>query len=564
MAAYIQSQRGCLPLHAMVLLSAVSCSWIRQVPAPENPSSLEFQASEKPLYFEKTLIADNELQYQQLGELGELVLAADSELHAQGGKNPEPQEHACLQQPVQLRFAWYSDVHIRQRDVKLFSRNASSTLDHVINSFESDPLQEEFGWAAYLTHLLALNRYQAGLANRAERLLQFYIHTGDAIDAGTIEELYRFVHITNRLSLPWLNLVGNHDYSVFGNYQRSRNYSVDAGVAFYPIGQLRNFLHMHRATREISGFGPYLLPVPLAPDGKGHRPSLHGSYYFAPAPGGSAPGAPGRPASAKLIPGTSCHGFELRIPSRDASEDENCDSLPGYYAFDLDRGVDSSLSVRLRVIVLNSEEESRFGAGSSFGEAQLAWLHDMLHGAHDRTTLLFVHHRVKALPSAVLELLRAEQNGPIVVFSGHSHSNDVSLFAGRSGRSIYELNTGSLNAFPQVGRIIELRGQGPSGCLTSRAVWPRLLAAALPSLRPHALSEQHKIAMASCDANRLAVRKHLPQAVKCARLGALRDYQRTDVTEWGTPQDFEEAWDRMNIIIPLELAPDSTAPTAQH
>jgi hypothetical protein len=64
----------------------------------------------------------------------------------------------------------------------------------------------------------------------------------------------------------------------------------------------------------------------------------------------------------------------------------------------------------------------------------------------------------------------------------------------------------------------------------------------------------------SCDAKRLLVRKDLAAAVRCSRLGALRDSQRTDEPAWGHRQDFEEAWDQMNVVIPLELAASEPAP----
>jgi hypothetical protein len=211
----------------MLFLSALSvgvlsssCSWIRQVPDPELATGQvtpEYQQSLEPNYFEGTLVGGSTDQYLNdlSAEKQRLMSAPDDALVVQGVPDPARQESArkeCLSRPLQLRFAWYSDVQLRQRDVKLFSRTASQALDRVQNSFEGDPVQEEYGWAVYLSHLLALNNYQRSLhdsnATQAakEPLLQFYIHTGDAIDAGTIEELYRFVYLSNQLDFPWLPL----------------------------------------------------------------------------------------------------------------------------------------------------------------------------------------------------------------------------------------------------------------------------------------------------------------------------------------------------------------------
>lgn len=554
----------------MLFLSALSvgvlsssCSWIRQVPDPElaiGQVPPEYQRSLEPNYFEGTLVGGSTDQYVKdlSADQQRLLLAPDAALVVQGVPDPARQESArkeCLSRPLQLRFAWYSDVQLRQRDVKLFSRNASQTLDRVQNSFESDPMQEEYGWAVYLSHLLALNNYQRSLhdgnATQAakEPLLQFYIHTGDAIDAGTIEELYRFVYLSNQLDFPWLNVVGNHDYSVFGNYDGAKNYTVDSGVAFYPVGQLKNFLYLHGVKRQVSGFGPHLLPTPSSKTGMGHYPTLHGCY----APGGGQCPVPTKP----LIPGSDCHGFDLPQPVQ-TDHPFKCENQLGYYSFDLDHPNGSPL--KLRVVVLNSEEQSRWGSGSTIHDPQRNWLANVLQTASDRTTLLFVHHRIDELSKEVREVILGAGHGPLIAFTGHTHRNDVALFTTKDGHSIYELNAGSLMTSPQVGRIIELRGQGPSGCAVSRAVWPTLMAETPTHLAPVRLTEAEQQEHARCDEKRMTTRKDFKQAVRCGHLGATKDYYRSDVANWGRPQPFDTAWPLMNVIVPLEL---SIAPPAQ-
>ena len=110
-------------------------------------------------------------------------------------------------------------------------------------------MQEDFDWAVDLSLIEATNRLHQ------DRPLDFMIHTGDSIDAGTIEELYQFVFISDRLRIPWLNLIGNHDVAIFGNYQEEVSYTLQAGVSFYPVGNVGNFVWMHRKERIISGFG---------------------------------------------------------------------------------------------------------------------------------------------------------------------------------------------------------------------------------------------------------------------------------------------------------------------
>ena len=64
---------------------------------------------------------------------------------------------ACRARPLQARFAWVSDVQMRQREVKLYGKRLSRALDRVINSFQRDPEQEEYDWAVYLSTIAAID-----------------------------------------------------------------------------------------------------------------------------------------------------------------------------------------------------------------------------------------------------------------------------------------------------------------------------------------------------------------------------------------------------------------------
>ena len=257
-------------------------------------------------YFER--LVDRSFRPESLGPDFTPNLAPDEALQVKGA-GPEflPQ---CLSAPLLLRFAWLSDVQLRQREVKLFSDRASLTLDKVIPSFERNPVQEDYDWAVYTSYIAAINQLHL-----KDLPLDFMIHTGDAIDAGSIEELYRFIYITNKLQIPWMNLIGNHDISIFGNYQERLGYTRQAGVSFYPVGNQANFLLMHARERMISGFGPHLLPVPGE---GGHSPSMDGNVK---------------------IRSTCLHGFDLylnRDPLDQCPEGQEIQNLPGYYAFDID------------------------------------------------------------------------------------------------------------------------------------------------------------------------------------------------------------------------------------
>ena len=219
-----------------------------------------FYSGDDQHYFEK-LIDSSSSQARQDDHFT-YGLASDDELRV---VDADPQDkNEALNAPLLLRFAWFSDTHVRQADVKLFSKKVSRSLDNVIPSFEHNAVQEDFHWAVYLSQIEAVNRLHR------DHPLDFMIHTGDSIDAGTIQELYQFIYISDQLQIPWLNLIGNHDVAIFGNYQERIAYTREAGVNFYPVGNLTNFVWMHGTERISSGFGWDLLPTPAE---GGHSPS---------------------------------------------------------------------------------------------------------------------------------------------------------------------------------------------------------------------------------------------------------------------------------------------------
>lgn len=464
-------------------------------------------------YFERLIDACND----SLEEAFTYKLARDEELRIID--DDMNSKNVCLDTLVLLRFVWFSDVQLRQREVKLFNKRVSYHLDDVIPTFEYNEVQEDFDWAVYLSLIAATNRLHEVYP------IDFMIHTGDAIDAGTIEELYQFVYITDKLNVPWLNLVGNHDASIFGNYKERLGYTRQAAVNFYPVGSLTNFLWMHRKDRIFSGFGSHLLPVPAPPHGD--RQSVDGN---------------------RKIPGTSCHGFDLRVGMGDGSSMSNidCSQLPGYYAFDI-RG-----NVPIRVIVLNSAKLETWGADGEIDREQRGWLKEMLEGGQDRLSLVFCHHRPDDFDDETMAILNSCRTGEMVLFSGHKHKHHLKLHEGRGGQRFYELNTGSILEYPQIGRLIEIRGiPGNRGCLVSRALWSSHL-----ELDPYIHREDLKKVLKECEDDRYHYRKPLSKAARCGHYGALEDYLKNmeqDCSADDKPQPFKEAWRAANIVIPVTI-----------
>jgi hypothetical protein len=156
-----------------------------------------------------------------------------------------------------FRVGFVSDVHIRQPSVKLFDDKWSRELDHLINSFERNGYEEAFSNAVYASIITAFNQLDS--RDSKPRLV---INTGDATDAGTIEEAYDFVALSHGLRYPMLYAIGNHDDAIFGNFKKWLGYTEDAGPAFYPVGERARFLKFFNRTRRIEGFSDALVPLP--------------------------------------------------------------------------------------------------------------------------------------------------------------------------------------------------------------------------------------------------------------------------------------------------------------
>ena len=115
------------------------------------------------------------------------------------------------------------------------------------------------------------------------------------------------------------------------------------------------------------------------------------------------------------------------------------------------------------------------------------------------------------------------------------------------GRGYYELNTGSVLEYPQIGRLIELRGTatGPVW-LISRALWNSLMAVEkLPA------PADIDAVLSDCLQQRYAKREIFAEAVRCGHYGAYDDYRDNKQHAWGRPQPFEEGWQAANVVIPV-------------
>jgi hypothetical protein len=500
-----------------------------------------------PQYFE-ALIENGEKTLSKMGTNFTYIQAKDSELSVKSLSSKDEtgetvaDRTAALAEPLLLRFVWLSDVHMRQRDIKLGSQVFSNIMDEVISVTMFNQAQEDFHWAVYLSQIEAINAL-----NRKDRV-DFMIHTGDSVDTGSTEELYQFIYISNKLDIPWLNTVGNHDVTISGNFLPRLGYIRDPNVIFYPVYGVGDFIWMHRGKEQlqISGYGRHLLPVP--------KYSKYDSLSY---------------ISNKKLEATTHHGFDLGFGDIKCEVPQDICSYNRYdkagdYATDL-----KGIPIPVRLIALNSAKKDGMFADGSIDHKQCSWLKDKLKPENGNINLVFFHHRPTNYPSynEVKTLLANHGDGTLVAFTGHDHSYHISWHSGQNGRGFYELNTGSVLVYPQIGRVIELRGK-PGGrvWLISRALWNNLMPVGKEDMLSDTARKEYEDMLSGtarkdyldkcikCTGEeRDAIQNKIDEAVRCGHYGAYDDYlaDRGRLRFWGKPQPFDKVWEEANVIIEI-------------
>ncbi len=451
-----------------------------------------------------------------------------------------------------VRFGAFSDVHIREPGVKLFSDRESATFDHVIESFERDPVQEAFQAAVYAATLKTFDAMKG-----TPREPRFLVHLGDAMDAGTIAELYEFVSISRRPAYPLLNVVGNHDDAIFGNYKKELGYAKNAGPEFYPVGNLQTFLFMHRpGPRQISGLSWQLLPIPRNPrlaqvGGESIEPNLEEQSSCNP----GSPSVANRAAPAERY--TMCLGFDL-YNREQAWMTAQCESYKGYYSYST-KGCDGTA---IQLVVLDSTRKDKWGAWGDMSPEEVQWFKDRLAEPAD-LTLVFLHNRPEetlplgcySMPALVDALEHRPRNRPLVVFSGHVHSYTTQW---HERAAYWELNLGSLEEYPQWASLIEVRRSGDRMFLRAQHVHPLLGQDSLEVLSDDDLNR----ALTSCRTDLAAQpidpadNQLLEKSASCGFLGAVHDRRRMQ-HRGERLQSKEEAVQQANVVLNISMDPNA-------
>ncbi len=340
---------------------------------------------------------------------------------------------------VKLTFFHLSDVQLRDEQVRLYDKETSKLADYIIPSFEHGPLQEVFDGAAYYAIIQTINASVKHYPTDNPLKPKFMIHTGDAIDAGVVNELYEFLYISNEIGIPWYNAIGNHDVGTFGNIEPKMIYVNDPFVEFMTMHSKFNFINLHHSTYEHYPF------VNVSPKNTDIEPTTTQNPPFL----------------------SKYNGFDKLKYTTDqiGRDDVICDDCPGYYSIELKKTDESTKDPAIQMIVLDTG--FNFGAYGNVSPQQLAWLETEINKSKSEIVLIFGHHNLKSISNGnVLKELFAANPAVVAYFCGHTHEHQINYYSGKENTfGFWEVITGATFAYPMQGSLVRVKYEAGVGIL---------------------------------------------------------------------------------------------------
>jgi len=191
---------------------------------------------------------------------------------------------------------------------------------------------------------------------------EFVVHTGDSVDVSTTGELLRFLDVANHLDVPWLQVMGNHDSLVWGNFFKSFNVRPSHDDLEF-IRTKGHFIELHGRTTRVGLPDAYV----------SHAPTENGNLLFE--------------------AGMRRHGFGV-APTRNGFYSVTVRSNPRLRLIVLDTVADSETIPKTRLLTGSYLEHPGPGAVGLLDAEQLDWLRQEIADARVKGegVLVFGHH----------------------------------------------------------------------------------------------------------------------------------------------------------------------------
>ncbi len=387
-------------------------------------------------------------------------------------------------------FVHLTDAQIRDERVKLIDRRVSRWFDNFAPVTEYGEEQERFDTAALLALVHGLNRHLKDEGDGGRQPL-FAVHTGDAVHVGVFHELYEFLTVTQKLDLPWLQVIGNHDITAFGT-ELFKVLVSDPRQTVFPFYNGQQFMHLHGdAFLEDTFLEDDFLDIePLEDEtaeeegSESEEPESRGTIF------GGVRVSPVR--STPHDQTVDCldkpyHGFDLRqnrayyaLTPPTEEDIENGEVLFCQETWWPER-LEDGFSIRFLFLDTtdvkdpneSSSSQPQLHRGGVHPESeQMAWLREQLGAAAaaGQHVVAFGHHDLagtnlegKTRRSAFVTghdevaALFAAQRGFLGYFSGHTHKQELRLVAAPAGGTpFWEIIGPPLVEWPQAGLFVDL------------------------------------------------------------------------------------------------------------
>lgn len=411
-----------------------------------------------------------------------------------------------------LAFVHLSDVQLHDERVYMFSKELTELLDIFKESFAFKPEMVLFDHAYYLAFIettqIMCNKLPEG------KKPSFMIHSGDALNMGVVSELYEFLYITNHLRIPWYDVLGNHDYPVYGNITSQNVGVIRPNMGFQTVNTRYNFINMHGKGFDVNHL------VYFSPDNAPHtetwsKDSVYNGFDMKGRPFWATTSLEKLPEGIPLKDGVSYDATEklltyggsmtkkvrdkllvlsnvvsyqeaverLYQQSIEVREDKPCTGCPGYYHFEVVQPTKEGPGILC--IVLDTTTPKLLAKGI-VQEEQRNWLQGILEDYSSRQekwmVLVFGHHPLRGEDffddswEEVEKLLLLPKYNAIAYFCGHTHEHEVKYhpndkYPGSFG--FWEVITDSIMEYPKRGSLVTILYAGEGKWqLNLQSFWP--------------------------------------------------------------------------------------------